>query len=231
MADALWAAPFPAGVVAPSARYALIRDASGRVLVVGLGDGALLWRSQQSLKPLLIDDELCLGLAMQPPCVWAHALDGAQRWRSALLPWPEWLAREAEAELPSTCDLRAAWLGNGAASLWWTLRRPSGGGAGRGPRAADNGVTGACRFARADGTITLVDAATLRPPEQTSAEPSNDPQVLAQHRIGSVRYALRQQVDARMVRTTLVAHTEQGPAWQRAIDEIEPSRPTPPRPR
>jgi hypothetical protein len=228
MADTQWAAPFPAGVVAGSAHYAFVRDASGRALVIRLRDGALLWRSQLPLKPLLIDDELCLGLAMQPPCVWAHALDGAQRWRSTPLPWPEWTARERE--LPSTCDLRAAWMRQGAASLWWTLRQPSGG-ANRGPRAADTGVTGACRLSRANGTITLVDAAALRPPEEPDAEPSNDPQVLAQRRIGAVHYALRQQAGARTVRTLLAAHTEQGLAWQQAIDEVEPSRPTPPRPR
>lgn len=229
MSEPIWSRPFPGGVVDPAGRRALLRDAAGRCALLRLADGQLLWRSAESLRPLLVDEQMAVALAMVPPRVVALSLDGGERWRSAALPWPEWTADAPE--LGSTSDLHAAWM-EGDVLLRWQLRRPRGGGAGRALKIMPASV-GACRIDRASGTLQAIDPPALPIPDVVPAAASADPDVLAQSVHADVRYALVRKGDGGVLRTALQAYDASGEGsarWTCALDEIERKRPPPHRP-
>ena len=255
----IWAQAFPAGVADRAGRHALLADAAGRCALLRLADGELLWRSADVARPLLVDDEVAIALTLAPPRVRAWSLQGAELWRSATLPWPEWALMQPR--LNSASDLHAGWI-DGDVYISWQLRATRTGGAGRGPAYAPAASSAAAvRLCRASGA--WVEAPQQMPdadaPDQGSA--SDDPAVLAQREIGGVRYALVRQaegagagsasgggtrmrtaVKALKAAKTLTAQTEQpatppvdhlgaGDArWTCWLDDIEPRRPPPHRP-
>ena len=234
MTAAVWAQAFPGGVADAELQHLLARSASGRVVAVRLADGQVLWRSAEALRPLLLGHGLALGLApgttSTPACVVALALHeaGAQRWRSAPLPWPEW-AGQGDAAAASGV-LHAGWLADRIV-LRWHLQPLYRGGAAPGPsRVKAPAVSGSCLLDMASGALhgALADAAPVAVPA-VPQEPSDDPCVVAQQVLGGVRYSLRQvqvQVQAPgavagMLRTTLTAHdTARGlDLWHCLLDE------------
>jgi hypothetical protein len=229
MSEPIWSQRFPGGVADASGRHALLRDAAGRCALLRLADGQLLWRSTEPLRPLLVDDELAVALAMAPPRVMALSLQGGERWRSEALPWPEWIADEPE--LGSTSDLHAAWM-DGDVLLRWQLRRPRGGGAGRAAKVVPASV-GACRIDRASGSLQAIDPPPVPSLEAAPVAASADPDVLAQSVHAGARYALVRRGHGAVLRTALHAYdlSGQGDArWTCALDEIERKRPPPHRP-
>jgi len=229
MSDPVWSRPFPGGVADASGRHALLRDAAGRCALLRLSDGQLLWRSTEPLRPLLVDDELAVALAMAPPRVVALALEGGERWRSAALPWPEWTADEPE--LGHASDLHAAWM-SGDVLLRWQLRRPRGGGAGRAVKIMPAPV-GSCRIDRASGSLQAIDPPPAPTFDAVPTDASADPDVLAQSVHAGVRYALVRRADGGVVRTALQAYDPSGQGdarWTCALDEFERKRPPPHRP-
>ena len=238
MTAAVWAQAFPGGVADAELQHLLARSASGQVVAVRLADGQVLWRSAEVLRPLLLGHGLALGLApgtaSAPARVVALALPeaGAERWRSAPLPWPEW-AGQGDAAAASEV-LHAGWLANRIV-LRWHLQPLYRGGAAPGPsRAKAPAVSGSCLLDMASGALHGAaddqDQVTVSPAPQ---EPSDDPSVIAQQVLGGVRYSLRQEpVQARMqaqvpgavtgmLRTTLTAHdTARGlDLWHCLLDE------------
>jgi hypothetical protein len=231
MSDPIWARPFPGGVVDTSGRYALLRDAAGRCVALRLTDGRLLWRSTESLRPLLVDDHIAVGLAMTPPRVVALSLQGGERWRSVVLPWPEWALQEPE--LNSASDLNAAWI-DGDVLLRWQLRAQRGGGAGRGPTHQPPPVCdSAARLGRNSGVLQVPYTSPLPSFDEAAGTTSDDTHVLAQTVLAGVRYALVQHDDGALLRTALVAQDKNGAGgtrWSCMLDEVERQRPPPHRP-
>ena len=232
MTAAVWAQAFPGGVADAELQHLLARSASGQVVAVRLADGQVLWRSAEVLRPLLLGHGLALGLApgttSTPARVVALALHeaGAERWRSAPLPWPEW-AGQGDAAAAASEVLHAGWLANRIV-LRWHLQPLYRGGAAPGPsRVKAPAVSGTCLLDMASGALHGAaddqEQVTVSPAPQ---EPSDDPSVIAQQVLGGVRYSLRQvPVQARvqaqaqaqaqaqvpgavtgMLRTTLTAH-------------------------
>ncbi len=217
MSNLTWAQAFPGGVTDRRVQHAMLRDAAGRCALLRLRDGALLWRSTEALRPLLLDDELALGLALGPPRLVAWSLQGDERWRSPVLPWPDWATKPTE--LNRASDLHAGWI-DGDAFVSWQLRAARGGGAGRGPGYApaascegavrlrrDGGalidMTAAQTAALADGDVGADADATAAGDAQATA--SDDPRVLAQRVLAGTRYTLMQLADGGRLRTAVVA--------------------------
>lgn len=194
-----WIGPFLGGVADDDHRRALLRDASGHLVLVDLAGGGRPWRSAEPLWPLALDADRAYALRFGPPEVVAlEAAGGAERWRSAPLDWPAWAAGAAEAAgLGGASDLHVAWWGDAQLLLAWRLRRPAGA-AQRRPAAAS--PHGACRIACTDGTVEplepgtaddlLAQAAAWSDDEAGAAAGSDDPAVLAQRTVRGVRYAL-----------------------------------------
>ena len=257
MSNLIWPQAFPGGVTDRLGRHALIRDASGHCALLRLADGALLWRSAEPARPLLLDDSLAIGLQMAPPRVVAWSLQGDVRWQSPVLPWPGWATRPAG--LNSASDLHAGWL-DGDALISWRLRAPRGGGAGRGPTFAPPTMdAGAVCLQRDTGALSEVTD-WVQPPEEESqvndaVVGSDDPRVLAQRVLAGIQYTLLLHQEGGQSRTALVAHDAQppglagrrqiqaGPAghdpnnpgagdarWTCWLDGFEPRRPPPHRP-
>lgn len=252
MSNLTWAQAFPGGVTDRRVQHALVRDAAGRCALLRLSDGALLWRSTEALRPLLLDDELALSLAFAPPRLVTWSLQGDERWRSPVLPWPAWALKCAE--LNHASDLRAGWI-DGDAFVSWHLRAARGGGAGRGPGfAAAASCEGAVRLRRDSGVLIELTAAQTA--AQTAALTdgaadagadaqaiaSDDPRVLGQRVLGGTRYTLMQHADGGRLRTAVVAedaghahspHHNPGAGdarWTCWLDDIEPRQAPPPRP-
>ena len=238
MSNLTWAQAFPGGVTDRALHHALLRDAAGRCALLRLRDGALLWRSTEALRPLLLDDELALGLALAPPRVVAWSLRGDERWRSPVLPWPDWAKKPTE--LNRASDLHAGWI-DGDAFVSWYLRAARGGGAGRGPGFAPaSSCQAAVRLGRDSGA--WAEAAVQVPDADAAAQDSasDDPSVLAQRVLGGVRYALVRldqgtgsHASMRIALTAMPAldHPGAGDArWTCWLDDIEPRQAPPLRP-
>lgn len=225
MTEPIWATPFPGGVMDALGERAWLQDAQGHGLALRLADGAVLWRSSERLRPLLADEELLVGLSLQPPRCLAYTVDGQPRWRSAPLPWPAWTLDAPD--LGPACDLWAGWL-EGQVLLQWRLQPPRRGGA---QRAGGVPVesTGACLLRRASGQRKA--APPCLPPPAPEAEPSPDPELLAQRRHGERHYQLHRRPQAGQVHTELSALTPTGLCWRTVLDRSAPVRPTalPPR--
>ena len=238
MTAAVWAQAFPGGVADVDLQHLLARTTSGHLVAVRLADGQVLWRSAEALRPLLLGHGLALGLALglspgttsAPVRVVALALHeaGAERWRSAPLPWPEWAAQGDAAA--ASVGLHAGWLAD-RILLRWSLQPLYRGGAAPGPsRAKAPSVSGSCLLDMASGALhgAPADAAPVTVPP-VPQEPSDDPCVVAQQVLGGVRYSLRQ-VQAQeqapgsvtgTLHTTLTAHdTARGlDLWQCLLDD------------
>ena len=215
MTAAVGAQAFPGGVADAELQHLLARSVSGQMVAVRLADGQVLWRSAEVLRPLLLGHGLALGLApgtaSAPARVVALALleAGAERWRSAPLPWPEWAGQGDSAAASGV--LHAGWLAD-RILLRWSLQPLYRGGASPGPsRAKAPAAVGGCLLDRANGALqgAPADAAPFAEPPAPQ-EPSDDPCVIAQQLLGGVRYSLRQVqapgAVAGMLRTTLTAH-------------------------
>ena len=232
--DAVWPHDFPGGVADASGEHALYRDRQGRLVALRLDDGRMLWRSEASLRPLLIGAGLALGLAAQPPRVVALALEGASAgqpaWISLPLPWPEWAAAADTASV--NLELEAAWLGKDL-GLRWHLRRLYAGGARPGPgQTGREESTGACRIDAVRGAMHPLQQWPERADNKAPLDAVEDPQVLAQHRIGERHYQVVAHDAGSVRRTVLVAHDAAAGhlLWEHLIDEGARRSPAPLRP-
>jgi hypothetical protein len=229
MSAPTWALPFPAGVADAGAAHALVRDAAGHCVELGLADGQVRWRSESAaLLPLLLDGELAIVLALAPPRVTAFALPeaGRVRWVSEALPWPAWAA--SEPELGASSELRAAWL-EGDVLLWWRLHRPFVGGiarAGQEPLAAQ----GSCRLDRSTGARRCAGLETAPPPEAPGL-PSGDAEVLAQRALGGIQYRLHARPEGDATLTRISALRGERLLWSTPLGAVPRRRPPPRRPR
>ena len=219
MTAAAWAQAFPGGVADADLQHGLMRSVNGHVVAVRLADGQVLWRSGEVLHPLLLGHGLavCLAFVAAPVAApgtssapapahagehgVAHgvaqivALDlhqaGAERWRSAALPWPEW-ALQGDAPAASRV-VHAGWLGD-RILLCWSLQPLYRGGAAPGPsRGKAAAAPGSCVLDVANGSMhdapAEFDSFTAPPAPH---QPSDDPSVTAQQVLRGVRYSLRQ---------------------------------------
>ena len=243
MSTLIWSPSFPGGVSDRLGRHALIRDTSGSCALLRLADGALLWRSDESARPVLLDDGLAIGLLMAPSRVVAWSLQGDECWRSPVLPWPGWAAKLAE--LNPASDLHAGWI-DGDIFISWQLRAPRSGGASRGPgHSPPTAAAGAVRLQRSTGSLSEAPAVEPQPAAAAGAEASTDPRVLAQRTLAGIRYALELHDDGGRSRTALIAHDAKQPGtagadhdnpgagdarWTCWLDGFEPRRPPPHRP-
>jgi hypothetical protein len=224
LSEPVWPQAFPGGVADAAGRIALWRDAQGRMVALSLAEGRALWRSELPLRPLFVTDSLALGLALAPPRVVAHSLPGGHDaepvWVSAALPWPGWAAAAGD-ETTLDLTLDAARIGE-LLILAWQLRQLSAGGAPPGPgRDRPAPVSGSCALALADGTIQSGPSLPPRPVEVTPFEAVDDPSVVAQCRLGALRYRLAAVEEAGTVKTTLRAIDAQRGTlhWERVLDE------------
>lgn len=208
-----WIAPFLSGVAAAAPARALLPDATGHAVLVDLAHGRRLWRSAAPMRPLALNGELAFGHRLGPARVVAlDTASGVERWSSAPLPWPLWVSPTAQAGgAVGASDVLAGWAtsatrddsgapesgdkGHAPADLLlvWQLRRPA---AGMQRDVPPDHETGACRIARGDGSIMLLDDApaladdAARRGARAEHIESLDPCVLAQQRFHGLRYAL-----------------------------------------
>jgi len=253
---AQWITPFLRGVASAVPARALLNDAAGRGVLIDLDHGRRLWRSVAPLRPLALDAALAWALEAAPMRVVAlDAVSGKPRWRSAPLPWPTWAAASAQAAgLGGASTLHAGWAdADGLGSppglsdllLVWRLRQPSGGMKRAAPSAA---VQGACRIARADGSVLPWEGASAAADDagvlsaHAQVLESADPAVLAQEQHQNWRYALVQHAvgaagaaDPQALQLMLEAEStaKAQPPWQCLLDDQpgprHKARPPPPK--
>jgi hypothetical protein len=228
MSKAVWPQAFPGGVADEAARFALWRDPQGRLVALRLADGQVLWRSPPGLQPVILGHGWAVGAAVSPPHLIAFTLEGpsagAPAWRSAPLPWPEWAAVADPARVERLLD--AAWLGTRLGLHWSLHQRYTGGAPPDAAHAKNAACSGACVIDPATGDVQPLAAWPARPAPHALPEPSDDPRVLGQCRLGDRRYRVVAQEASGLRRTVLEAldATSGQRLWECLLDE-SPRRP------
>ena len=224
----IWARAFPGGIADAAGRHALWRDAAGRIVALRLESGQRLWRSDEAMAPLLLDERRALALSFGPPRVVALALDspdGAELWRSEPLPWPSW-ASALPGPTPGI-ELHAAWAGVAQALLSWRLHALHEGGAPLPRNRRPAPAAGACTVDADSGRLQMLAEWPQPPAARGEESATNDPSVLARATLDAIDYRIVQQRAGDRLKTVLSAHdtVRNHRLWDCELDEIVPRAP------
>lgn len=225
---------FPGGIADSGGRHACVRCRRGHLVALALEHGAVLWRSVEALRPLVIAGDEVLALRTKTPAVCvALALEGVdagrERWASDPLPLPGWV--DTGATNPAQFQLTAAANGPSILVNWRARARYRGGAA---PSAAvleqaARDDAGSVAVDRSSGKVTTLPAPAGLGRFTGPADSDAASDTLEHTRIGTRRYELVLADSLHNVRTVLRARDVQTGAllWETAIDEGPPRRPAP----
>lgn len=222
----------PGGVVDPGRERIFLRDRSGRVVAVAVGNGTILWRSESALEPLLALADSLIGARITGPnslqVIIVAAADGREIRSSRAVCLPDWIRLTGD---HPDFDLEAE-EGDGRIRIRWAARSRYRGGAPPSARIVKGAAKDATGLIEVDAQTADVLQETLRSESSTAAEEDRGARTRAAagaHEAGGLTFQLlARDVTATRRQLLLRAVDDAGhTAWETVIDEGPPARPKP----